>query len=474
MLVKYISLLPESILALSIVILPLVKVFRTSQTAKTFATLTKFFLFATGLTGIIFYNLSFNAEIYVNSIYTTFFKSTIYAILLLFSGAICRWFLNQNKASWRYYQYLMRIVLCASLAISSRHLGITLAALGGSIISTWEIIWGEMDETAKIKLKGILVGHLLISIVLLTTAAILIGMHQEQWLYKSLHQACQSNALKMTDYIAITCLLAVLLSMLGSVPFHFSKLQVANDAPLPVVVISVLIIPLFSLAVILEVVDIFSFAPWGQNMLITCGMLSLLFGALGGEQERVTSILENIGLYNIGAMLLIISGGSVLAISGGICYFMIYLIAMSGAYLCCYGIRSRGENLLLLSEWSGLSESKPYISAALLIFCASFIGLPPFSGLVGNLILIDSLLPQHTFIILSFVMIMLVFMARNIILLIKTIYDGKITRKYDRSDSTVYCGIMICIMLMIGIVSSPEHMMQELQSVIENMMQMRQ
>lgn len=474
MLVKYISLLPEIILAMSMVILPLVKVFRVSQTAKTFATITKISLIAAGLIGIIFYNLSFNAEIYLNSIYTTFFKSTVYATLLLFGGATCRWFLTQNRSSWRYYQYLMGIILCADLAISSRHFGITLVALGGGIISAWAMIWNEVDETAKIKLKGILTGHLITSIILLVTAAMLIGIHPEQWLYKSLHQACQSKALKMTDYIAITCLLAVLLSMLGSVPFHFSKLQVANNAPLPVVVINILIMPLISLAVMLEVGEIVSFAPWLQYILTTCGILSLLFGALSGEQERVTSILENIGLYNIGAILLIISGGSVLAISGGICYFMIYLIAMSGAYLCCYGIRSRGENLFLLSEWSGLSENKPYISAALLIFGASFIGLPPFSGLLGNLILIDSLLPQHAFVVLGFVMVMLVFMARNIILLIKTIYDGKRTRKYDRSDSEVYWGILICVILMIGVVSSPEHMMQELQAVVENMIQMRQ
>ena len=63
MLVKYISLLPEIILAMSMVILPLVKVFRAAQTAKTFATITKISLIAAGLTGIIFYNLSFNAEI---------------------------------------------------------------------------------------------------------------------------------------------------------------------------------------------------------------------------------------------------------------------------------------------------------------------------------------------------------------------------------------------------------------------------
>ena len=77
MLVKYVSLLPEFLLALNIIVMTLVHLFRKEQTPKTFATLSKFFIGATLISCIVFYNKDVNENWYINSPYTAFFKSVI-------------------------------------------------------------------------------------------------------------------------------------------------------------------------------------------------------------------------------------------------------------------------------------------------------------------------------------------------------------------------------------------------------------
>ena len=53
---KWLSLLPEALLLLSLPIMLIVKYFRESQTAKTFYTLAKVFLVLSLVSGLIFYD----------------------------------------------------------------------------------------------------------------------------------------------------------------------------------------------------------------------------------------------------------------------------------------------------------------------------------------------------------------------------------------------------------------------------------
>ena len=130
MLVKYISLLPEFLLFINIIIMALARVLRSSQTPKTFATISKFFIGMALLSCIIFYNLSINKDWYANTPLTTLFKG-----IILFSGLMVgilagKWFLSENHQSCGYYQLISLILLSLCVAVSCRHLGILTGALG--------------------------------------------------------------------------------------------------------------------------------------------------------------------------------------------------------------------------------------------------------------------------------------------------------------------------------------------------------
>ena len=97
---NYIAALPEISLAAGLLVMALVRLFRSENTPKTFYTLGKFFLAFTLLTTVVFYNRSWLPQIFENNPYTSLFKIIICLFTLAWAYLSCKWFLNKNYSSW--------------------------------------------------------------------------------------------------------------------------------------------------------------------------------------------------------------------------------------------------------------------------------------------------------------------------------------------------------------------------------------
>ena len=146
---NYIAALPEISLAAGLLVMALVRLFRSENTPKTFYTLGKFFLAFTLLTTVVFYNRSWLPQIFENNPYTSLFKIIICLFTLAWAYLSCKWFLNKNYSSWSFYSLILLEVLLLSLAISALNFAALFVGLQGAFLLNWFLIRLGDDEEKK-------------------------------------------------------------------------------------------------------------------------------------------------------------------------------------------------------------------------------------------------------------------------------------------------------------------------------------
>ena len=467
--IKYIGLLPEILLILNIIFMSVVFIFRDKQTPKTFTTINKYLVSATLIISIVFYNISYHDIWFVNTPYTTVFKSAMFLIFLLISPLVGKWFLSKNYSSYEYYLYTNLMMLGFSVALSSRHLIVLSLSLILSYISG--ALLKKMQENT-IDNKGVLTGFILKTMIvsfMLFIATFILYNHSKSFAYSDLLLFYKTTAVGKIDIIAVSMLLSVLMIMLGAVPFHFDRFQVIKDSILPVATILAIIPPIIAVGLIVMMFhDVFvSFSQNISVIMFWCGVLSIFFGGIGtGSVSNIRQVFGCVGLFYKGIVLLLLSYFNIASIQSGIVYFIIYIISALGMYSCLYGIKSHGEYLSELEEFSGMYTTRPYISSALLIFSVSLLGIPPFWGLLGNFKVVNNLLDQHSYYILLYISVMLVFLAYGLLKVIKILYFNKHQHSFDRVDKGVYVSLIFYVGIMLAIIINPKYILHDIENFI--------
>ena len=143
------------------------------------------------------------------------------------------------------------------------------------------------------------------------------------------------------------------------------------------------------------------------------------------KYKNLRQIFACVGLFYEGIIIILFSCFNEQIVQESTIFYLIYLISVFGIYICFYGIRKRGEYLCSIDDVSGMAEVKPYVSAGILIFSASFLGMPPLLGMLGNLTLVKELLVLKQYDLLLFIFVMLTVLAYGLLRLIKSIYFDK-------------------------------------------------
>jgi NADH-quinone oxidoreductase subunit N len=111
-------------------------------------------------------------------------------------------------------------------------------------------------------------------------------------------------------------------------------------------------------------------------------MILASFAAL--RQTNIKRLLSYSSIGNMGYMLVAISIGSKVAITSGIIYLIIYMVASIGIFALVNSIHKEDEDLENISDFTGLSKSNPYYAFALAVLMFSVAGIPPMAGFFGK------------------------------------------------------------------------------------------
>ncbi len=275
-------------------------------------------------------------------------------------------------------------------------------------------------------------------------------------------------------YTAVVMIVGTLLFMMAAAPFHFWFIGFLEYGILPVCGFLTLIPPFVYLSCLISLMT-GVFAPLSaylQPLLFSFASLSLFIGAVSANrQNNIRRLFGFSTSYNLGFMLLGILAFHSNSIVGAFVYTIIYVLAMMGIYAVFLGMKSKGDYVSKLEDIAGLSEAKPYISAAFLIFMISLIGIPPLLGFWGRLSLINTLVSEERWVDVLMLMLALVLMANAYLQVIKKIYFEPLRHSFDRTDKSIYICLFINLVLILISILNPSYLLHDAEIVLKGLSQ---
>ena len=466
MLQNWLILLPELALISFFPTAWLINHYRENKTAKTFFTLSKIFLLASLLFTIIFYNKSVWPCLWQNSQYTTLFKIATYLIGFVWFYLSSKWFLNKNRSSFKFYMAGMLCILLFGILLSSQNFIVPIIIVPILCILTHTIMLQHWDEERIQKTANLYLCFALIFCALLLIGCFILWHEFKTLDYTAIKQSLENQQPSLLIYNAIIMIISSLLFMMAAAPFHFWFIGTISASILPVCGFLTLI-PTF--AYLSSLITLMSnvFYPLHQNLhsLIECvALISIIVGALStGGQSNIRRLFAFSSTYNLGVMLLGIISFNSEAIVASFIYTIIYVMAMTGIYTAFLALKSKGDYLSELNDIQGLSETKPYVSAAIVIFMISLIGVPPLLGFWGRLSLFNILILEERWTHVIVLLVSIIFMANAYLQVIRTIYFEPRQNSFDRTDKAIYICLFINLLLIFISILNPAYLLHDAQ-----------
>lgn len=470
MLQDWLILFPELALLGFLLAAWLINRYRTVNTPKTFFTLSKYFLLAAILGTVVFYNKSAFPGLWVNTPYSTLFKIVIYLLALAWYYLSSKWFLAKNKSSYQFYNLVMLALLALELLISAASLLLPLVLVPLLCWINWRLLrlYTDPDEIRVMSRLYAFLSWLFI--LLLAGGIVLIGSRAGTFDCAGVFAYFQNRgALALADYAAVGMILASLLFMLAIAPFHSWYLGMLTYAILPVCGFLTLIPPFAHLSCLINLItNVFGEAGGFMRLvLIIFAAFSLFVGALSANgAANIRRLFGFSSVYHLGFMLFSIVSFNHGGMLSAFAYMMIYLLAMAGVYTVFLGLKSRGDFLADLEDIDGLSNAKPYLAAAFLIFMISLTGTPPLLGFLGRLSVINNLVVDERWVSVGVLLLSILFMANAYLQVIRTIYFEPVKHNFDRTDKAIYICLFINLILVMISIINPTYLLQDAEKIL--------
>ncbi len=466
MLQEYIALLPEILLLLGILAMLAVRLLRHRNTPKTFYTLSRFFIVLAIIFSAIFYNQNITGYLQNNS-FTNLFKFLMYTFILIWNHLSVKRFISKNTPSFMFYTIIMVDLLCMSLAISAINLWVLCASLSLGFLCNYPLLTIEETPQEK-KLSAKYFIFSLLFVAAFAFGVFLIRNYISDLSYANILRNIETEEIPYSVAIlSASLILAALLFMMGIAPFHFWFAEAVSISVLPVAGY-LTIIPIFAYyACFINIsANVFvAVLPCFYKTFIICGVLSVLAGAIGANSEdNLRKIFAYSGLYCMGVILLGLFPLNGYSLISSFIYLLAYIIAVSGIYTVLYGYRSKGKYLSCLEDIKGVYSQRPYISAALLLFMISLIGIPPMLGFLGKLSIINNMVIDGKFTIIGIILFAMIILVYAYLKIITAVYFEVRNNGFDIVDKGVYICMVICILVMVAIIIDPQYLMYEIEN----------
>ncbi len=472
--IRFLAFSPEIILLLGLVIMMLTARFRTVQnTPKTFFTLSRFTLLAALLAAVVFYDRSSLPAYFVNNSYTVLFKGLVYLLGMSWFFLSCKWFLNKNLPTFRYYALGLTAILLFSLLISAQNLLIVwLLFLGSALVNFFLIRLNPEEEELAAVQAGRYLAFAFGAAVLMAGALAVFYVHFSGWNYSHLyHQLARPENLTNLNLWACGLFLCGLLFALAIAPFHFWLPDVIRTAVLPVSGY-LMLIPVVAFVGCFVNLMLNVFFPVGAALYDWLNLLAfatLFIGAVAANQEgNIRVLFAYTALYNLAVVLIGILNFTEDGTLSGFVYMLIYTLAYIGIYTVFLGCKSNGDYVSALRDLSGISHTKPGLSAALLIFMVSMIGSPPLLGFLGKLSVVNNLLIEGRYVTAAAILLGVISVANAYLQVVRTIYFEPSVKSFDRIDRSIYLSLFVNLVLVVILILNPGGLIRDFETLLSS------
>lgn len=467
---KLIYFLPELMLLSALPIMWIIKHIRKNATSKTYFTLSRWFVLLALVFTIIMRKQSGMPQYYENILYTTLFKSIIYIIALVWFGISCKWFLVEDKSSLAFYALAMSSLVALSILISSLNLGIMAVAWFLINIFNYFLLKLSPPNADCINVHRNYLFCLIFFGLMFIGGCALLYWRCNSLDYGTLYLALSKQHLHDAyALLGVGMILTVLMFSMALAPLHLWYVNAVEGAILPVGG-WITLVPVFGWFATLVDLSVNVFLPVYAEFkpaLIVFAVLSLVLGAAGVNGENnLRRMFGFSSIFQTGFLLISLISFSANSVFSSFVYLLVYILATMGIYICLFGVRSKGVYVSTLEDISGLSKSKPYISAALLLFMVSLTGSAPTLGFLGNLSVVNNLVMEGNYYLVALVLLTLTLIANGYLRIIKAIYFSPQIHMFDRADRGIYLFLFVNLIIVVVALLSPGLLMNDFEKML--------
>ena len=176
---------------------------------------------------------------------------------------------------------------------------------------------------------------------------------------------------------------------ISAVPFHMWTPDVYEGAPTPVTAFfaSAPKVAAMGLAVRVAIDAMGPAADQWRQIVIFASLASIIFGAVAAiGQSNIKRLLAYSSINNVGFALVGLAAGTPQGVASVLFYLTVYIVMTLGSFLVVLQMRdAEGEPVETIASLSGLSQTRPGLALAMLIFMFSLAGIPPFLGFYAKL-----------------------------------------------------------------------------------------
>ncbi|MFC4126151.1 Na+/H+ antiporter subunit D [Nocardia rhizosphaerae] len=127
-----------------------------------------------------------------------------------------------------------------------------------------------------------------------------------------------------------------------------------------------------------------------DDILLVCGLLTMLVGILGAiAQTDIRRLLSFTLVSHIGYMIFGIGLASAAGLTGAVYYIAHHILVQTALFLAV-GLIERQAGSVSLRRIGGLATASPVLAVLFLVPALNLGGIPPFSGFIGKVALLEA------------------------------------------------------------------------------------
>ena len=192
--------------------------------------------------------------------------------------------------------------------------------------------------------------------------------------------------------IGVVFILVSLSLKISAAPFHMWTPDVYQGSTTLVTAFLSVVPKIAAFAVIIRFL-VFPFGEiavdWG-NIILILSITSMIIGSLGALiQKDIKRLFAYSTINHVGFMLIGLVSGTEDGIIAICIYLILYLLMNLGGFIVILNLRRDNVYVSSIKDFTGYYTNNPFMACCMAIFMFSMAGIPPLSGFLGKLIILN-------------------------------------------------------------------------------------
>ena len=246
----------------------------------------------------------------------------------------------------------------------------------------------------------------------------------------------QTKEISLFLIIGVVFVLVSLSLKVSAAPFHMWTPDVYQGSP-TIITAFLSVVPKVAVFAVIIRFLVFPFGEinvdWGR-IIIILSISSMLVGSFGALfQNDLKRLFAYSTINHVGFMLIGLVPGSedgIIAIS---IYLILYLIMNTGVFLIILNLRIDERNVTSLKDLSGYSNNNFFMATCMAVFVFSMAGIPPLSGFLGKLIILNVAIDNNLFYLAIIGVVSSVIAAFYYLRIVKLMFFDKANDELDKN-----------------------------------------